>query len=407
MQNPIASPETGGAPHKPVRLHYLDWLRVIAILGVFLFHAVHAFDEGDWHIKNADQSTAISVVLVLFSLWGMPLFFLIAGTSSWFALQRRTARQYATERFKRLLIPFIVGSMLFMPVMLYFEWMHKTATGALNGSFLDFVIDRNVGFSPRWFGSLGYHLWFLGFLFSFALLTIPLFMWLKGPSGQRFTSWMAQQCEHRGRILLFVIPIVVIQLSLRPFFPIEHDWADFFFLMSFFVLGYVLFADERFARAIRRDWWIILIAAIVALALILIMLGVGDPFDWAEEPSTPEFYLVWSVVAVAAFCWTAFALFIGMRSLDFTNAWLRYGQEAVLPFFVVHQPVIIVIAYFVVQWNTGIPPKLLTVVAGSLVLSLALYEFIIRRIGPLRAIVGMTPERKHEAQAPLSEIGNG
>jgi glucan biosynthesis protein C len=261
-----------------VRLHYLDWLRVIAILGVFLFHAVHAFDDGDWHIKNADQSTAISVVLVLFSLWGMPLFFLIAGTSSWFALQRRTARQYAGERFKRLLIPFIFGSLLLMPVMLYFEWMHKTANGTLDGSFFEFVIDRNVGFSPRWFGALGYHLWFLGFLFSFALLTIPLFLWLKGHSGQRLISWMAQQCEHRGRILLFIIPVLVIELSLRPFFPIEHDWADFFFLMSFFVLGYVLFADERFARAIRRDWWIMLIAAIVTLMLLVTMIGVGDPF---------------------------------------------------------------------------------------------------------------------------------
>jgi peptidoglycan/LPS O-acetylase OafA/YrhL len=91
-------------------------------------------------------------------------------------------------------------------------------------------------------------------------------------------------------------------------------------------------------------------------------------------------------------------LFIGMRFLDFSHAWLRYGQEAVLPFFMVHQPVIIVIAFFVVEWSIGIPVKLLAVVIGSFVLSLGLYELVIRRIGPLRAVFGMTPKRQDEAQ---------
>ena len=398
MPTSAASPQTDIATQKPVRMHYLDWLRVIAILVVFLFHAVHPFDEGDWHIKNTEQSAVISVILILLSLWGMPFFFLIAGTSSWFALQRRTARQYAAERFKRLMIPFIVGAILLMPVMLYFEWMHKTSTGTLQVSFFEFVTNRNVGFSPRWFGALGYHLWFLGFLFSFALLSIPFFLWLKSQSGQRLISWMARQSEHRGRILLFILPLLVVELGLRPFFPIEHDWADFFFLMSFFVLGYVLFADQRFAQAIRRDWWIILIVAIAVLALLLAMLGFADPLTWSETPSTPEFYLVWSLVTVSAFSWTAFVLFIGMRFLDFSHAWLRYGQEAVLPFFMVHQPVIIVIAFFVVEWSIGIPVKLLAVVIGSFVLSLGLYELVIRRIGPLRAVFGMTPKRQDEAQ---------
>ena len=34
--------ESGG--EKSARLHYLDWLQVLAILGVFLFHALHPFD---------------------------------------------------------------------------------------------------------------------------------------------------------------------------------------------------------------------------------------------------------------------------------------------------------------------------------------------------------------------------
>ena len=399
MQTQTTLQETAGMVQKPVRLHYLDWLRVITILGVFLFHSVHIFDLGDWHIKNAEQSMVITILLVLFSLWGMPFFFLIAGTGSWFALRRRTASQYTAERFKRLMVPFIFGSILFMPIMLYLEWLHKTPKGILMGTFLEFVTNRNVGFSPRWFGALGYHLWFLGFLFAFAMLALPLFLWLKGESGQRLVTWMARLCERRGRILLFILPLLLVELSLRPFFPIEHDWADFFFQMSFFILGFVLFADERFAQAIQRDWRIILAASIVSLALLLVTFGIGDPFTWAETPTTPGFYLVWSLVTANALYWSLFVLFVGMRFLDFSNVWLQYGQQAVLPFFVIHQPVIIVIGFFVVQWSVGILPKMLVVVIGSLAVCIALYELVIRRSRPLRAIFGMTSKRPDQALA--------
>ena len=48
----VMQPELSGK--KSVRLHYLDWLQVLAVLTVFMFHAVHPFDYLDWHIKNAE-----------------------------------------------------------------------------------------------------------------------------------------------------------------------------------------------------------------------------------------------------------------------------------------------------------------------------------------------------------------
>ena len=399
MQVTAVSPQTDKAAGQSSRLHYLDWLRVLAILMVFLFHAVHPFDVADWHIKNAEQSVALTVVLALFSLWGLPFIFLIAGAGNWFALQRRTASQYATERFKRLLTPFIAGAVLFMPIMLYFEWMHKTATNVLQVSWLDFVLNRQVGFSPRWFGVLGYHLWFLGFLFSFAMAALPLLLWLKGESGKAVVSRMAQWCERPGGILLFILPLLLVQLSLRPLFPNEHDWADFFFQMTFFVLGYILFSDERFAQAIRRDWILILTAAISATAFLVATIAFGDPYAWSNTPGIPEFYFVWSLITVSAWCWSLSVLCLSMRLLNISNAWLRYGQEAVLPFFVAHQPLIIVIAFYVVQWNVGIPIKMLAVVLSSFVVFVGLYELIIRRINSLRALFGMTSKRIEKAQS--------
>ena len=88
----MQSTTTAAQPeHKSVRLHYLDWLQVLAILGVFLFHAVHPFDDlFPWHIKNAESSALVNFFVGFFAFWGMPFFFLMAGATSWFSLRRRT-----------------------------------------------------------------------------------------------------------------------------------------------------------------------------------------------------------------------------------------------------------------------------------------------------------------------------
>jgi glucan biosynthesis protein C len=394
MESQVTAGQTSSTPRESARLHYLDWLRVLAILMVFLYHAVKPFDVAGWHIKNAETSTAIMVFLGFFYPWGMPFFFLIAGTGSWFALRRRTARQFAEERVKRLLIPYIAGCILLWPIMLYIQWLHITQLpigqeGSWQGTFKQFVLLHHAGFTPKWFGEVGFHLWFLGFLFCFSLLGLPLFLWLKGGSGRAFLSRLVGVCARRGGILVFVVPLLVVRLVLQPFFPAEHDWTDFFYLMSFFILGYVLYAREEFQRAIRRDWLILLVMSIVTtLAWAFLALSIDD-FSPYAAPHTVKEIVLWILITTNGWCWTTFMLYIGMRHLNVSNRWLEYGQEAVLPFFMLHQPVIMAIAFFVVQWNAGIPVKLVTVVVGSFVATVAIYELIIRRIGPLRTAFGM------------------
>ena len=110
MPNQAVSPQAEGVTREAGRLHYLDWLRVIAILGVFLVHITCVFNQLDFHIKNADQSEPLTTLGAFFYPWGMPLVFVVAGASSWFALQRRTPGRYTRERFDRLLIPYFIGS---------------------------------------------------------------------------------------------------------------------------------------------------------------------------------------------------------------------------------------------------------------------------------------------------------
>jgi hypothetical protein len=121
----------------------------------------------------------------------MPFVFLIAGTRSWFALRRRSAGQFAVERFRRLFAPYVASCILLWPIMLYFEWRYLAVTAAWYGPFWQFVLIHRAGFSPTWFGDVAFHLWFLGFLFCSSQLGLPLFFWLIGNSGQAILAWLA------------------------------------------------------------------------------------------------------------------------------------------------------------------------------------------------------------------------
>lgn len=390
----IAS-EGGSQSGTSPRLHYIDWLRLLATLGVFFYHAARPFDLQDWMIKNADRSELITAVFVIFlGSWGMPLFFLMAGTSSLFSLRRRSGGAFARERVMRLGIPFVVGSILLTPFQVFIEYVHH---GLYQGGFLRFIpvfirsLPGPTGwFSPAIFEAVGIHLWFLGFLFSFSLISLPLFLWFKG-EGDRLVSWLASFSSRRGGIFIFILPIAAIRLTLQPLYPEYTNWSDFVYFLIFFIYGYILFADKRFVQVIQRDWRLAIGVGVLSTAAIFGAIAAGVGLEWYSNPENPGFYLAWILISANAWCWVMTALYIGMRFFNFRNAWLNYGQEAILPFYVFHQPVIFIIVFYVVGWSAGILPKLLTVVISSFLITLGLHEFVIRRLQPLRAVFGVKP----------------
>jgi glucan biosynthesis protein C len=389
---------------KSKRLYYLDWLRVILILGVFLFHALHPFDALlGWHIKNEELSGAITAILLLIGPWGMPLFFLVAGAASLFALRRRSNRQFISERVTRLLIPFIVGTILLAPFQRYLEALHK---GTFEGSFLNFIPEwlarstTGMRFSPGEFGDWGLHLWFLAFLFAYSLLALPIFRWFERDAGRSFIAWLGQLVEVRGGILLFIIPLALIRILVQPWdpHPNEHTWLDFIYTFLFFILGYIIYSDDRFQSAIRRDRWLLFAGGIVGLTsygVISVVFG-EIAFEWGQK-----FVFPWSVVLIIAFTlmswgWALDVLYLAMKHLNFSNKLLVYGNETIMPFYLLHQPVIIVIAYFVVQWEAGIWVKLLVVIISSFLVTLGLVELLIRPFKPMRRLFGMKSRKRKE-----------
>ena len=80
---------------------------------------------------------------------------------------------------------------------------------------------------------------------------------------------------------------------------------------------------------------------------------------------------------------------MGSRLLNVNNRFLGYANEAVLPFYILHQPIILVIGYFVIPWQVGIPFKYFFIVVTAFITIMLVYEFLVRRTNILRFLFGM------------------
>ncbi|MFC1872004.1 acyltransferase family protein, partial [Chloroflexota bacterium] len=94
-------------PGKPTRLYYIDWLRVLAMLSIFLYHSNRFFTISSWHINNAERSLASTIFEETFNLWMMPLFFVLSGAAVYYSLKSRTTSGFIKERILRILIPLV------------------------------------------------------------------------------------------------------------------------------------------------------------------------------------------------------------------------------------------------------------------------------------------------------------
>jgi len=161
------------------RSHDLDWIKVLVMLIVFLYHVSMFFNSYPWHIKNIDiNKTYIEVFSLLAGNWMMPVFFVISGIGTFHALRKRNAQGFIKERLLRLGLPLLVGVFVLSPPQVYVE---RAVNRQFEGSFLSFF--------PRYFDGLyleiggtgnfaffGHHLWYLLMLLIFSCVTLPFFL---------------------------------------------------------------------------------------------------------------------------------------------------------------------------------------------------------------------------------------
>lgn len=382
------------------RRYDVDWLRALAMLVVFYFHSAKFFDDGWWHIKNAQPSFGITVFTTFVSVWMMPLFFLISGFGSRFSLESRSGGQYLLERLQRLVVPLAFGMLVIVPPQVYLERISKSQ---FHGSYWQFYPHFFSGVYPT--GNLSWHhLWFLAYLFVFSLLCLPLFLRLRQDRGSRFVYRLAAVSQASGLFLLVTpaIALFVIAAALRPMYPglqnLVSDWANFLFSITLFIYGYLLAADAGFHQAIEKHWKKALAAAMGLTGLLAyVLITYGDQHGYSAAN-----LMLTAGGTLDTWMWLVAILGLGQRFLSGTNRAQPYVNEAVLPFYVLHQTVIIIIGYYVIQWQLGVASKFLIISSAALLATIITYDLFVRRTNATRFLFGMRLKRRVREPEPAS-----
>jgi hypothetical protein len=369
------------------------------VLGVFYAHTTDIFDKFYWHVRGADQQAGLMVLVVFGTEWGMALFFFLAGASAWFALQSRTPRQFIGERFKRLIIPCIVGVILFSPPQAYLLAIsHRLYSGSLLQFYpLFFQSVHPDWWNPQWIGAYSFHLWFLADLFFIALFALPVLLFLKRKQGLHFISRLVAVCTKPGGLFVFGVPIALVQVALRAPFPGYQSWADVFSWLLIFLYGFILLADPRFEFALQKQWKFILAVSIASFLVMLSASFAGALTSWNALSDYSAGYVLYQLLrSIVIWSWMLFVLYFGLRVLNFSNKIIDSANEAILPFYVLHYPVIVVIAFLTFTWDVALGVKYVVVSTIALLVTLALYELGIRRISLMRWLFGM--QSLHESE---------
>ncbi len=375
----------------------IDWLRVVATWLLFVFHSAKVFDPAPFfHIRNAQTSLGMLVLAGFIGLWHMPLFFLLAGWSIPGSLGARGAGGFLRERVSRLLVPLVAGTVCFGPIMKYLELrsgLDLSATGlrvspALQGSFRQVIpegldvappcTERFLDFLPTFFTGLERvtwgHLWFLAYLFTFSLAWLPLF--------RALLARRAPVRVRRAWVYAPILPLVVVQLVLRPIWPgiqnLVDDWANVTYYSTYLICGFLLAWSPALEEAATLEWRRALTVAVAtALVLLLVVLRV--------IPS-PAVALAGS--AIAGWCFVV--AIVGAARAHVRRAAPPYLVESALAIYILHQPAIIVVGYFLVlPLPLGVWPKFAVLVVTSMAATVAIYHLLVRPFTVPRVLFGM------------------
>ena len=369
------------------RRHDLDILRVACIVLLVFFHSAMPFNaEWDWFVVNDERSKLLLEVSFFISRWRMALLFTIAGVGTYYALGRRTGRTYLKDRAKRLVVPIIFASLLLVPPQVAAERMRE---GVHYANFLDFL-KSYADLRPYPDGNWSWHhMWFVVYLFLYSAAALPFFLWLRTEKGRAFHDRMDQALATPWLFALCV-PMGIVYAALIERFhgpqDIFNDWAMFFLFFCTFVYGYVIGEQRRIWQSIEERRRVSLGIALAALVFV-------DVLRWnrIEPPpgnSLPTLAYL-ALTGALPWFWVLAILGYGRRYLTQAPKWLAYANEAAYPVYILHQTVVVGLAYYIVQLKEPVLLKYAFLAPTALILTVLVYHLYVRPFRPMRFLLGM------------------
>lgn len=378
-------------PTKKVRKYYIDWLRILLILSVFLYHIGMFFNGWGWHVKNDIAVEWLHPIMEFLHYWRMPLLFLVSGVGTYYALGFRTTKQYVKERSIRLFIPFIAGIFILVPVQVYIEKIGQY------DSLLAFYPNMFDGIYPE--GNFSWHhLWFLIYLFFISLLIAPFLNYLKGKKFQKLRAKLLHLSAKKLGLNWMLILLVGSQATLRQYFPdsthaLFDDWAYFTYYLLFFLAGFILITDDNLVEKIKEQRNLYLTQAVIFTAIMF-----ASPYVINNATILNYFYGT-SGIALAWSCGLA-AIGYAKKYLNSDSKLRKLANEGIYPFYLLHQPIIIVLGYYTAQWQGVLLLKFITLTSLSFILAVGIYWYLIRPFNFMRIIFGLKVIKREKIRTP-------
>jgi surface polysaccharide O-acyltransferase-like enzyme len=378
----VAAPDHDGQSQNQeetsLRKHYIDNLRWLCSFMLIPYHTCMIFNSfgEDFYVRGPAVAAASGFMVATFA-WYMPLLFAIAGASSAFALVKRTPSQYVKERLAKLLLPFVSGVVLLNPAQTYFaERFHNGYQGGYleqYGLFFTKVtgfFDYSGGFTPA-------QLWFILYLFIISLLALPIMVTLaksdRKPDFGGIPIW--------ALLLLFVVPFAAMPI-------LDFGGKSLGKYFTYFMFGYLFLSQDALVERLTRARWR-LFAASLALMAVHVWYWLSAFDGMAALPT------LLTDLYGQLFGWltTLTAIGLGSRYFNQRNAATDYLSSASFPVYILHQSILVGLAFYVLRLNVDAPLKMALIICGSTAMTYAAYE-LVRRTPGLRLLFAIKPPAK-------------
>lgn len=381
-----------------LRQTYLDWLRIVSIAGVLLFHSAMPYvSENWWHIKNHDTSNLLMESNFFLHLIRMPLLFFISGTVSYYMMQKRSSISFIGLRLRRLFIPLLVGMFIIVPPQIYMERLNNGYTG----SYLEFY-PSVLHFVPYPKGSFSWHhLWFIVYLLVYDIVFAPVFAWMASPRSENFKNRLAVLAVGK-RVYLLMLPGVlwfaVVVNNTGETNNLVQDMPYFIYWLFFVLAGFICITQPKLMDSLERNRLFALTIGFVSLLLLNILrwnkIEPGH-IRWPFHDSKLMYYAFFSLFALVAWGWVLAMVGYGKRYLNKKHSILHYLNQAVYPFYILHQTVIVILVYYIVPLpNEGILLKYIYTVGMTFFVTAGIYHLLIQPFPLMRFLFGMKPAGK-------------
>lgn len=311
------------------RKHYIDNIRWVTICFVILYHVIYMFNSVGV-ISNVGVTGIREMDAVLYFIypWFMCLLFVVGGMSARYSLQKRTGKEFAKDRAKRLLVPSIAGIFILGWVS---AWVTSQYTDMFGGNgdlipgFIKYIIFCLFGIGPLWFA----HELFLA---SMVLLLI------------RAIDKKDKLYELGGKANFVILCLLVVavwgsaQILNTPLIEVYRNGIYIFM----FLLGYYVFSHEKVTDSLAKHYvWLLPLSVIAGVAYTAYFFGQNYSSQACLRHPFTNLYAWFMILAL-----------IGLFKARFnkTNRFASYMTERNFGFYVLHYPLMVIIAYIVTTY---------------------------------------------------------